>query len=310
MSRLAVVVIFCAVVLSWGTGVAPATAPPSLSTLLARYSPILVLHPQERFRPVAVDGFLADSDLLRRGPSGWEKVDQPLPAGGADLRLDQRLCSAREGVTATECYAAAEEAHRSPATVYGAAFRRGDRIALQFWLFYAYNAYSPTVPAGAIWQVHEGDWEAVSVLLDSTGAPLLEGLSRHCAGTSRAWQKAPRRGTHPLVHVGLGSHSNFFRAGSFPIQARCFSPQVISVIKAYGAAPVDHAAAGPTIRPRLVRVTASTPPWMAFAGTWGEDAYIHFPNNEPLVYGAGPRGPAFHGLWRSPVTTLLGWPRG
>jgi hypothetical protein len=291
-------------------GAAAIEPAPSLGVLLARHTPILVLHPDERFQPVSVDGFLADSDLERPTPNGWEPIAGPLPRGGADLRLDQRLCSARDGVAATDCYAGAQDAHHSPPTVYGAAFRRGNRIALQYWLFYAYNDYSPTVPPGDIWQVHEGDWESVSLLLDTSGKPLVVGLSRHCAGSSRGWAHAPRHGTHPLVYVGLGSHSNFFRPGSFPLQSRCFTPQVIAIIKAYGSTPVDHASVGETVRPRLVRITASAPGWMAFAGTWGEDAYIHFPNNEPILYGPSPRGPAFHAQWRSPVAGVLGWPRG
>ncbi|MDH4341276.1 MAG: hypothetical protein OEW47_13055, partial [Thermoleophilia bacterium] len=83
------------------------TASPSPAKLLARHSPIVVLHPAERFRPVPVDGFLADSDLQRKTPTGWEKVDVPLPAGGADLRLDQRLCRAVEGIAVSPCYAQA-----------------------------------------------------------------------------------------------------------------------------------------------------------------------------------------------------------
>jgi hypothetical protein len=292
------------------TGGASPSVPPSLGTLLARHVPVLVLHPAERFRPVAVDGFLADSDLLRRTAAGWEKIDGPPPLGGADLRLDQRLCSAREGAAAISCYADAQAAHPGPPTVYGAAFRRGNRIALQYWLFYAYNAYSPTVPAGDIWQVHEGDWESVSVLLDTRGTPLLVGLSRHCEGSRRDWTRASRRGAHPLVYVGLGSHANFFRPGAFRLEPRCFTPEVISIIRAFGRAPLDRAGTGATVRPRLIRVTATAPSWMGFAGTWGEDGFVHFPNNEPNAYGAGPRGPAFHEQWRSPIGDVLGWPRG
>jgi hypothetical protein len=283
---------------------------PSLGTLLARHVPILVLHPAERFQPVPVDGFLADSDLLRRTPTGWEKFEGPLPKGGVDLRLDQRYCRAREGMAAVGCYADAQAAHDSPPTVYGAAFRRGTRIALQYWLFYPYDAYSPTVPAGQIWQAHEGDWEAVSVILDLQGKPLVVGLSRHCEGSRRDWAKALVRGSHPVVYVGLGSHANFFRAGAFRLDARCFTPQVISIIEAYKAAPVDHTGNGRMVRPGLVRVTAKAPGWMAFAGTWGEDAFIHFPNNEPIQDGTAPRGPAYHEQWRSPVADVLGWPRG
>jgi len=73
---------------------------------------------------------------------------------------------------------------------------------------------------------------------------------------------------------------------------------------------VDRAAAGETVRPRLVRVTATTPPWVTFAGNWGETGYLHFPNNPPIAYGAGPRGPAFHAQWRHPVAEVLSWPGG
>jgi hypothetical protein len=49
---------------------------------------------------------------------------------------------------------------------------------------------------------------------------------------------------------------------------------------------------------------------MTFAGTWGETGYVHFPNNPPIAYGAGPRGPAFHAQWRHPVAEVLSWPSG
>jgi hypothetical protein len=47
-----------------------AEAPPTLGALLARHVPILVLHPAEQVLPVSADGFLADSDLLRKTASG------------------------------------------------------------------------------------------------------------------------------------------------------------------------------------------------------------------------------------------------
>ena len=129
-----------------------------------------MLHPAEQLPPVPVEGFLADSDLLGKTGSSWSTIPGPLPAGGADLRLDQRLCHARDGVAATSCYVSAQAAHPSTPVVYGAAFRVKNRIDLQYWIWYPYNAYSPTVPPGDLWQVHEGDWEAVSVILDLRGS--------------------------------------------------------------------------------------------------------------------------------------------
>jgi len=281
-----------------------------MAVLLARHVPILVLHPAEQLPPVPVEGFLADSDLVRMTGSGWSMVPGPLPAGGADLRLDQRLCRAREGVAAASCYVSAQAAHLSTPVVYGAAFRVKDRIDLQYWIWYPYNAYSPTIPPDDLWQVHEGDWEAVSVILDLRGKPLVLGLSRHSAGAQRAWSKVKRRGLRPLVYVGLGSHANFFGPGAHRLDPRFIEPALISVIEAYGALPVDHAGNGRVVRPQLVPVTASKPSWMTFAGSWGEDGYVHFPGNEPIVSGAGPRGPALHEQWQGPVAEVLSWSRG
>ena len=292
-------------------GGAPQPMTPPLPTLLARHVPILVFHPAERFRPVPVDGFLADSDLQRRTATGWERVDGPLPMGAADHRLDQRLCLAIEGIAASPCYVEAEAAHRAAPTVYGAAFRVGKRIELQYWLWYPYNDYSPTVPAGEFWQVHEGDWEAVSVVLDLRGRPLLVGYSQHDEGVRRDWAEAPKRGLRPLSYVAIGSHANYPTPGRHRFDPRVVEPFFISIIEQSGFQPVDHTGTGRVVRPSLVRVSRTAPPWMAFAGRWGEDSYIKAPGGVPTAYAsAGPPGPAFQEHWRFPVKDVLGWPRG
>ena len=284
-----------------------ATVPPG-TVLLARHAPILVLHPSERFRPVPVDGFLADAELQRQTSAGWEKVEGPLPVGGADLRLDQRLCRAIEGIAASPCYERAEAAHPSTPVVYGAVLRAKDRIDLQYWLWYPYNDYSPTVPAGDVWQVHEGDWESVSVILDGKGRPLLVGLSKHCAGLRRAWSDVSRQGARPIVYVALGSHANYFGVGTHRHSPSCWPRELRDVVRSLQL--VDRTGAGRRLRPRLVSVTSSRPPWMRFAGRWGEDGYVHFPNNDPIAYQGSPVSPPFQDQWRYPVREELSWPRG
>ena len=309
MRRLVLLAVLAALALVPAAGGSSEQAP-ALGTLLARHLPILVLHPAERFRPVSVDGFLADADLQSLTPSGWERLDGPLPAGGVGLRLDQRLCRAIDGVAAISCYASAEAAHGATPVVYGAAFQVGRRIALQYWLWYPFNAYSPTVPPGELWQVHEGDWESVSVILDARGRPLLAGYSQHGEGQRRAWARVPKQGRRPRVFVAVGSHANYFTPGKHRFDPRIVEPVLISVIRQKGLEPVDRTGRGRVVRPRLVRVSATSPSWMAFAGGWGEDAYIRVPPSEPARYGNGPPGPAFHEQWRAPVADVLGWPRG
>jgi hypothetical protein len=280
--------------------------------LLARYAPVLVLHPAERFAPVPVDGFVADSDLLVWDTAGvlWVPATVPLEEAPRASRLDQRVCRAIDGPAAIECYASAEEAHGAPVTLYGAVFRTKTHVALQYWLFYPANVYSPTVPPGTFWQSHEGDWEAVTVLLDRGQKPLLAGLSRHCAGARRDWQRMPRRGTHPLVYVAVGSHANYFSTGVKLHLRRCWPKEALAIYRAYRVPIVDHVGVGRTVRPAVVRISGAAPPWMRFRGTWGEDQYVGFPSVAPFRYGAGPVGPAFHQLWRRPVATPLSWPAG
>ncbi len=307
MTRLVAIVTLAGLALVPVAGGTQAAAP-SLATLLARHAPILILHPVERFRPVPVEGFLADSDLQQKTASVWETVNGPLPAGGADLRLDQRLCRAVEGVAGSPCYADAEAAHGGAPVAYGAAFRTKSRIALQYWLWYPFNDYSPTIPPGEVWQVHEGDWESVSVILDLEGRPVLVALSKHCDGTRRPWARAPRRGQRPLVYVALGSHANYFGAGTYSHNPACWPRELRDLVRALKL--VDHTAAGRTVRPRLIPIGSRRPEWMRYAGAWGEDGYLHFANNDPIAYRGSPRGPAFHEQWRSPVKEPLSWPRG
>jgi hypothetical protein len=294
-------------------GAAPArpVAQPSPATLLARHVPVFVLHPAEQVRPTSVDGFLADSDLQRRTASGWEPADGPLPAGGSDERLDQRTCRALDGPAATRCYVASEAAHGGRPVVYGAALRRGNRIELQYWVWYPWDAYSPTVPPGELWQVHEGDWESVAVIVDPKGRPLTVGYSQHGKGARRDWARAPRRGLRPLAYVALGSHANYPTAGTQRLDPRVVDPLFISVIRQNGQAAVDHTGNGRVVRPSLVRIAATTPSWMAFAGGFGEESYLRAPGGQPQAYSAtGPKGPAFHAQWRRPVAELMSWPRG
>jgi len=284
------------------------SARPPYAVLLARHVPILVLHPAEQFAPVRVDGFLADSDLQQRTAAGWETIPGPLPAGGADLRLDQRTCFAMDGPAASGCYAGAEAAHVSGPVVYGKVLRSRTRIDLQYWIWYPFNDYSASVPPGEVWQVHEGDWESVSVILDLEGRPLVVGLSKHCEGTRRDWSDVRRRGARPIAYVALGSHANYFEPGTFRHSPVCWPRALRDVVRALRLR--DRTGSGRVVRPLLVPVTSTQPSWMQFAGKWGESGYVHFPNNPPIAYDGAPRAPAFQETWRRPVSEELSWPPG
>ncbi len=290
--RLAAVCTICISAFALAGSTAAATWATSPAQLLARYAPILVLHPQESFQPEPVDGFLADSDLV-------------------DGHYDQRKCQAVGGPAALPCYVAADKAHGGATALYGALFRSTTRIVLEYWLFYPFDLYNYVSPLGSVWQAHEGDWEAVAVVLDRKGLPLLAGVSHHCSGSRREWARVEKRSSHPLVYVALGSHANYFAPGLAPIASRCLPPQAQSLLRQYGVTLTDEAAKGRTIaRPPVIAVTSTVPDWMSFPGTWGEEQYVQIPNQQPVAYGFGPTGPAFHSLWRQPAATVLSWPTG
>jgi hypothetical protein len=257
--------------------------------LLDRHRPVVVLHPQERSAPTSVEGFLADADL----------------AGG---RYDVRACSSRDGLAALQCYDDADEP--SPPVVYGMAFRRGERIALQYWLFHAFDIWSPLVPQSPdYWKAHEGDWEAVTVLLDARGRPVEVGTSRHCGGARQAWAKVEKQGARPVVYSALGSHALYFRPGGYRQDERCWPNEAVLVFKAYKVPILDHVARGRALSPRVLPVTRASPAWMRFTGSFGEAQYMHFPQ-ATLAFGSGPHGPVFHDLWREPFGTPARWKLG
>ena len=265
---------------------------PAAAVLLARHAPVVVLHPDERSAPTSVEGFIADAALV----------------GG---RYDVRACSARDGLAALQCYDDADEP--APPVVYGAVFRASGKTALQYWLFHAFDIWSPFVPQSPdYWKSHEGDWEAVTVLLDAAGRPLEVGASRHCGGARRAWKKVEQRGAHPVVYSALGSHALYFGPGRYAQAKRCWPKEALLVFDAYKVAVVDNA--GHSRRAESCRRASSPsrrrrPPGCASAAPSAR-ASSCTSRRRPSSRARGPRGPAFHDLWRRPFAVPRGWPAG
>ncbi len=292
MQRLGWSGLLVVVLLSAAAALAAPARPTAPSKLLTRFAPVIVLTRGEAFAPEPVDGFIADSKLTASG-------------------YDQTACHAVGGPAAQPCYVAADKTHAAPPSVYGAVFRSAGRTVLEYWLFYYFDLYRLASPVGSVWQDHEGDWEAVAVVLDAISRPLLVGTSRHCVGARRDWANVQRRGEHPVVYVARGSHANYFGPGLHFIPNTCLPPQAKALLDQYHVQLPDIVRAGRTISGEaVVPVTPSSPSWMSFTGPWGEAQYIKVPQQAPFAYGTSPTGPASHALWRAPLATVLGWPRG
>ncbi len=316
-------------------GVAAQAAPAHAATsrqLLAKYQPVTMLDPLEQFAPTTVDSFVADSALrLETAPGVWSVVQTdptlatlPGPSDAGSFRLDQTGCSPAGGLDAVACYRTAWLAHGAPSVVYGRVAYRPRHVVLQYWYFYYDDLYSYDYPPDPLfWQAHEGDWEAVTVVLDRHGQkPQYVAYSQHCTGERRAWSDLERVGSHPVDHVAIGSHANLLDAGSNPVAPACVPPEALAILQANGLpAPVDRSgtggeALGPAsidgLTPTAVRrVSLMGTPWVAFPGTWGEDQVFHAPPPIGTVtLGTSPRSPAVTALWKTPLAVVGTWPVG
>jgi len=138
---------------------------------------------------------------------------------------------------------------------------------LQYWLFYAAETQR-TVGSGR----HAGDWELVQY--EMRDGALVRGIYSQHDGAERCSSDHVRtRSLHPVVFVANGSHANYFVPGT---RDRPW-PEPNDVADGDGL----------RVRPGLVRISEQTPPWMTFAGRWGED-------------GDSPRGPRFTAAWSDP----------
>jgi hypothetical protein len=312
-------------------GAGAADAATSHAKLLKTYQPVTHFDPAETFLPTSVQSFIADAGLERlvAAPNTWAVVDpdpEPgdLPGPGTGIwRLNQEACSPATTLGGLACYGASwQEGHGAP-VVYGHVAEQGDNIVLQYWYFYYDNTYSYAYPpSDFLWQAHEGDWEVVNVVLSSNEGPLYVGYSQHCLGQRRAWDTTPRFDeTHPIVHVAVGSHSNYLSAGAHEFDVRCIPDPVLRLLQQLvlplprdvslpGGAVAGPPQSGGIVSP-IHEIDDGGPNWVDFPGFWGELQYFHVGPPAPVTItaalGTSPVGPAYHAVWNDPIGTIATW---
>jgi hypothetical protein len=307
----------------------PAEAATPAPQLLRTYQPVTQFDPLESFRPTSVQSFIADTNLEQLvGPATWSVVDSDpepgeLPGPGTGVwRLNQDSCTPAAPIGGLTCYAPAWDEGSGGPVVYGRMAHQDGRIVLQYWYFYYDDVYSYVYPpSNLIWQAHEGDWEVVNVVLSDEEDPLSVGYSQHCLGERRSWAATSRLGgTHPIVHVAIGSHANYFSAGVHPFNVSCIPPAALAFFQQSGLPlPVDYAFGGVLAGPPGIdgpvtpihQIGDDRQAWVRFPGFWGELQYFHAPAPIGTVpFGTSPVGPAYHDVWVDPLGTLQTWTAG
>jgi hypothetical protein len=275
-------------------------ADPAADLALAlRFRPRLLFDQQERWRPTDVDRFLAEPGDQACPPVGmgpcapFTSVAQLTPAvayldmhgthgDGSDAVPPDLATCAKTLPNLREC----DGGGRS--LIYAHVVRRGARIAIDYWWFLRYNAYSL--------DRHESDWEGVTVILDAAATQVLE---VHFAAHASVWRYDPDvpRITDGRVRVYLsnGDHAAYPRACK--ILCRQSDPTLPEAHYGGQVSWIGNAAAG-CLR-RCVRLLPSGPDgaptsWDAWDGRWGAPTSPAF---------SPPRTPAFQSRFRNPFAS-------
>lgn len=193
--------------------------------LAERYQPDLVVDRGDGFWPVPVRTLFAmrdrraticrrvaagDEGCLRLGTPGefpWiggegEWLEYPAANDDRDEQHDQMVAAlgtADPDRSAAEYYLI----HGTPGA--------GEPVSIQYWFFYPFN-YQPAGDSFAPGGFHEGDFEAIGVLLSSSGEPRYVWMNRHDAeGRAFPWSDPALTvdADHPQVFAARGSHATY-----------------------------------------------------------------------------------------------------
>jgi hypothetical protein len=311
---------------------------------LERYAPVLRFAESELWLPIDPGVFERDARLqARSGPElhpEWKDADRqhPLPSSRAscaapcalNLRCDLPQRGAR-------CYRGRAETIRRTVkpTVYGELIRvvtpldfkppadAPTAYVARYWFFYYFDDWRWQWRHHSFTQAHEGDWEGISIGLDSKGAALWAAYNQHCEGTWRDWPhvtRQPRTGSNPIVYVGLGSHASYFTTeprptypvlcmakysskgtvGPFIRRLKGLVERRTKIVDATGTANEIAPTFSGTGPARLVDLADVTADWKSFAGIWGEGQFVYFGDTPGLTAkrGESPTTPHFGSVER------------
>jgi hypothetical protein len=292
-----VAVALCAALAPAGTAAAPPPATPAGDLALAlRFRPRLLFDQKERWRPTDVDRFLAEPGHQACPPPGagpcapFTSVAQLTPAvayldmhgtrgDGSDAVPPDLATCAKTRPDLREC----DGDGRS--VIYAHVVRSGARIAIDYWWFLRYNAYSL--------DRHESDWEGVTAVVNRAGTRLLE---VHFAAHASVWRYDADVPSvldgRVKAYVSNGDHAAYPR----PCTRLCRQTDQTLPEAHYGGQVswIGNSAAG--CRRLCVRLLPAAPDgapasWDAWDGRWGAPTAPAF---------APPQTPAFQRRFTHP----------
>ena len=265
--------------------------------LAKKYAPVVGLKEHEPcastgepYRPVPVETVLGQPDVVLLGPDGAVVQKAPtasdLYGKGEGYWLDfpgnplDPGCSYEQWVNRI--------AAGKPTTAYAHIVGEEGKLALQHWFYYPFSDWN---------NKHESDWEMIQLVFDAPTAkealnqsPALVGYSQHEGAESATWddEKLEKRGEHPVVYPGAGSHSNQF------VQSLYLGH---SAQTGFGCddtrGPTHYEQTQAVLMPSEATGPNDTFAWVNYLGHWGQE--VSGPNS-------GPVGPTSKPQWTEPIT--------
>lgn len=277
--RRGIVAALTAVLAALSIAAFASTAAATTPAAVARYAPFVYLAPNEAYLPMDPGTFVAQSSLSWAHDSGCPDATvaarttinaQWLGGGGYQHQVADLIC-AESGAEhlSNELTRPRQDGKSIPegegfflnfpntmrsgqgatAPVY---YEYSAHHYITYWFFYAFN----DAPAPINSWDHEGDWERVSIQLDSSDNALTVAYYQHSGYCTLPWSQAPEKNSHPLAYSALGTHATYSRAGTF------------SIADGLAKDTTGAGASWATYNNSLIDARAQG--WYGFGGAWGE----------------------------------------
>lgn len=250
-------------------------APADDLALALRFRPRLLFDQKERWRPLDVDAFLAEGGHQACPPVGTgpcapftDVAQLTPPVAYLDMRGN-----------------GPPDVPDTPSVIYAHVVRRGARIAIDYWWFFRFNAYSL--------DRHESDWEGATVVVNRAATSVVD---VHYAAHTDVWRYDPDVpqivGDRVKVYLSNGDHAAYPKRCTH--LCRQSNPTLPEAHFGGQVSWTGNSAAG--CRRRCVKLlptdAAGAPAsWDAWDGRWGAPTSQAF---------APPRTPAFQPRYGNP----------
>jgi hypothetical protein len=290
-------------------------------TLAERYAPVVLHDADEPNLPMDAATYIAGSELWYFDESCSPKARLVSGPFATIPDLMQRSCGAQSAAVSSfgsfslakicsfflaprdrSVYLGAKDTRRW-VTYFHAYPSAGDGAVIQYWRFFAYNtSYFHGLHTWV--GNHEGDWEAIHVVLGPKPAyaPQFIRLLGHSSISSVPWNSSVRRGTHPVISSAKGGHTSLLAAEDDLSAERHFVQETWTG----GTVRLPRSGSASSGAP-LVNLGEKTAPmrgmeFLRYSGLWGRRENGWFG-----AYNSGYWGPAFNETGRHKDGFVAAW---